>query len=919
MSGFRIASHPRAAARPLPFRFDGRDMQGREGDTLASALLANGVTLVGRSFKYHRPRGVMGHGFAEVNALVRVGGTPNLPATLVPLTAGLEAFSQNRWPSLAFDIGAVNSLFGGLLSAGFYYKTFIWPRWELFEPFIRKAAGLGRAPDSPDGDRYAAGTLQTDVLVIGAGPAGSAAALAAAGAGANVLLVDAGDVPTLTHPAVRTLSRTTALGYYDQNLLTLVEEVNSAQLRQQFWKVRAHRVVLACGAFERPLLFDGNDRPGVMLAGSVQHYVESHGVAPGRRAVFAVSDDAGLAAAEAAARAGIEIAALLDLRAGGRLRRAIGSRGARAAEIEMPDGIVRRIACDLIAMSGGHSPAVQLFTQSGGRLRHEPAVGAFVPDVAAQQERSCGAARGIFGAAAAKADGAAAGLWAATGTEPPAAVYPATPAPIPALPLPGEKAFVDFQTDASVDDLRLATRENYRSVEHVKRYTVWGMGVDQGKLGAMNGVATLAALQEKAADAVGTTKFRPPFAPLAFGALAAGHGIGRQFRRWKQLPAHRWHVSMGAQFEDYGWLRPTHYPIGDETIEQAAHREALAVRTGCGLLDSSSYGKIELQGEGAAAFLDQIALEPVSSMAVGEIRHSLFLDELGAPLDDVGIGRLSPDHFLLTVSSDQTDPILEWLERWHQLEWPMDFTIHDATAQWAVLTLTGPRARAVLERADCDIALSQADFPHATVRSGTLAGEAVRIQRISFTGEASYEIAIASDLAEALAAHLMACGEAEGLIPFGLDALDLLRIEKGYFHAGVDTDSRTMPADLGWRARPDDSRPDSRADFLGKRSLLHPAASRDGRAHLVSLHPLAPADVLPIGAHVIGGAHHPSQGIVTSSGFSPMLKRGLSLALLENGHGRLGEMVEVWSEGQRWKAAVGPRCSYDETGAQLDA
>lgn len=913
MSGFRIAGHPRAAASPLRFRFDGRAMEGREGDTLAAALLANGVSLVGRSFKYHRPRGIMGHGFAEANALVRIGDTPNLPATLVPLTDGLEAFSQNRWPSLALDVGALNSLFGGLLSAGFYYKTFIWPRWELFEPFIRKAAGLGRAPDAPDSDRYAAGTLQVDVLVIGAGPAGAAAALAAAGAGANVLLVDAGEVPPLAHPAVRSLSRTTALGYHDQNLVTLVEEVTGTQLRQQFWKVRARRVVLACGAFERPLLFDGNDRPGVMLAGSVQHYVEGHGVAPGRRAVFAVSDDSGLAAADAAAKAGIEIAELVDLRQGGRLRRAIGSRRVRAAEVELPNGSVRRIACDLIGMSGGHSPAVQLFTQSGGRLRHEAGIGAFVPDIPAQSERSCGAARGIFGAAAAEADGAAAGLWAATGEEPAAAVYPAVPAPVPALPLPGEKAFVDFQTDATVDDLRLATRENYRSVEHVKRYTVWGMGVDQGKLGAMNGVATLAALQGKAPDQVGTTKFRPPFAPLAFGALAAGHGLGRQFRRWKQLPAHRWHVRMGAEFEDYGWLRPTHYPLGTETIEQAAHREALAVRTGCGLLDSSSYGKIELQGAGAAAFLDRIALEPVSSVAVGEIRHSLFLDELGAPLDDVGIGRLAADHFLLTVSSDQTDPILEWLERWHQLDWPLDFHIHDATAQWAVLTLTGPRARAVLQNAGCDIALSAADFPHATLRTGRLAGAPVRIQRISFSGEASYEIAVASDRAEALAAHLMHCGQAEGLIPFGLDALDLLRIEKGYFHAGVDTDSRTMPADLGWRARP----ADTRADFLGKRSLLHPAASRDGRAHLVSLHPLHAAEVLPIGAHVIGGARHPSQGIVTSSGFSPILNRGLSLALLENGHDRLGETVEVWSEGRSWKASVGPRCSYDESGAQL--
>lgn len=914
MSGHRIPTHPRATAAPIRFRFDGRELIGREGDTLAAALLANGVRLVGRSFKYHRPRGIMGHGFAEPNTLVRVGDTPNLPATLVPLTPGLEAVSQNRWPTLAFDIGALNGLFGPLLSAGFYYKSFIWPRWELFEPFIRRAAGLGRAPDAPDEARYASDTLSTEVLVVGAGVAGTAAALAAANAGVKVLLIDSGAIAPPDHPDIRTLGRTTALGYHDHNLLTLIEEVGASGVRQRLWKVRAGRVVLATGAFERPLLFHDNDRPGVMLAGSVRHYLETHGVAPGRRAVFAVADDDGLAVAQLAAEAGIQIAALLDLRRGERIHRAIGRSTVRAAEIELADGRNQRIACDLIAMSGGRSPAVQLLTQSGGKLRHEPGLGAFVPDQPARDVRSCGAARGIFDEEQARADGAAAGLWAATGTEPPAALYPTEPAPVPPLPPAGDKAFIDFQTDATTSDFRQAVAENYRSPEHVKRYTVWGMGVDQGKLGAANGVAALAALQGIEPGAVGTTKFRPPFAPLAFGALAAGHGIGRQFRRWRRLPAHHWHAAMGAVFEDYGWLRPTHYPLGAETIEQAAQREALAVRTACGLLDSSSYGKIELQGPQAAEFLDRIALDPISDMPVGTIRHSLFLDELATPLDDVGIARLADDHFLLTISSDANDHLLDWLERWHQCEWPLDLLIHDATAQWAVFTLTGPNARAVLAASDCDIPLSAEDFPHAAIRTGRLSGEPVRIQRISFTGEASYEVAVAADAAESLAAHLMACGRPYGLIPFGIDALDLLRIEKGHFHAGVDTDSRTRPADIGWSGNPA-AKPQ---DYLGKRTLLHPAASRRNAAHLISLHPLDPGITLPIGAHIIGGSSHPSQGIVTSSGFSPMLNRGLSLALLENGHHRTGETVEIWSEGQTWKAQVAPRCSFDRNGERLN-
>jgi sarcosine oxidase subunit alpha len=908
VSGWRIPGHPRAAAQALRFRFDGREFQGREGDTLAAALLANGVRLVGRSFKYHRPRGVIGAGFSETNALVSIDGTPNLPATRVPLTEGLDARSINRWPSLAFDLGALNGLAGKLLSAGFYYKTFIWPRWELFEPFIRRAAGLGHAPVDRDADRYDSRSAACDVLVIGAGPAGVAAARVAAQAGADVLLLEAGDLAA--PPAgLRALARTTAMGYYDHNLVTALEEIDAPGLRQRLWKIRAKRVVLACGAFERPLLFDGNDRPGVMLAGAVRHYVEEHGVAPGERAVFAVSDDSGLAAAEAARAGGIDVADVIDLRTTAESIRVIGRGGVRGVTIGG-----RRVACDLVAMSGGWSPAVQLATQAGAGLRFEPAIGAFVPGAAIQDERSCGAARGVFGEAACVADGEAAGRWAATGADMPPARYPETGSATPVLPAPGAKAFVDFQTDVTTDDLRQATLENYRSVEHVKRYTVWGMGVDQGRLSAVNGVVALAALQGVEPGALGTTKFRPPFAPLAFGALAAGHGLGMLFHPWKQLPAHDWHLRHGAEFEEHGWLRPTHYPRPGETIDAAARREALAVRHGVGLLDSSSFGKIEIKGPEAARFLDLMSVASPSTIPVGKVRYNLLTDELGALLDDGVVARLAEDHFLMTASSGHAERVRHWLDQWLQCEWPLDCAIADVTAQWAVLTLAGPRARAVLERAECDIDCDPIAFPHNAIREGTLAGAPVRVQRVSFTGEPSYEIAVSADRAEALADWLMTCGAAAGIVPFGLEALDLLRLEKGYIYVGGDTDSRTQPADIGWGkgvAR-------KVSDFVGKRSLLHASARDPRRAQLVGLQSIEPGDLLPIGAHVIGGSPHPSQGVVTSSGFSPMLERGLSLALLDGGHARMDEVVTVWSDGRTWAARVSPVCPFDPAGERLN-
>ncbi|QIG80171.1 2Fe-2S iron-sulfur cluster-binding protein [Stakelama tenebrarum] len=961
MSGYRIAGHPRNSARPVRFRFNGRALTGREGDTLAAALIANGVTLVGRSFKYHRPRGIIGSGFAETNALVQIGSgdrsTPNIPATQIPLEEGLEARSINCWPSVDFDFGAINDRFSRFLSAGFYYKSFVWPSWALFEPFIRRAAGLGKAPAVADPDRYDSRRAACDVLVVGGGVSGLAAARAAAETGASVLLLEAaaepGGVGDRDAPApdgnslgtwiadqraalaalnARILPRTTALGFYDHNFLTALEDSDGMPVRQRVWKIRAGRVVLACGAFERPLVFPGNDLPGVMLADSVRSYATDHGVAAGRSIAFAVRDARGAVAALATARAGAPVTAIVDLHgaasahaesaaslgiewvADQQLLGTVGGKRLRGVRLRSrTGGHERTIACDCLAMSGGWTPVVQLFTQSGGGLKHDPAIDTFVPARSQQAERSCGSARGLADPLECIADGEAAGRWAATGEgiQPPLSADPPL-APID-LPIGKGKAFVDFQTDVTTDDLRLAVQENYRSVEHVKRYTVWGMGVDQGRLSALNGVATLARLQGTAPGAVGTTKFRPPFAPVALGAMAAGHGLGPRFAPFKQLPAHDWHIARGAVFEDHGWLRPSHYPIGAEDRDAAARREALAVRNGVGLTDGSSFGKFELTGPQAGAFLDRLSIGSPSTMRVGKARFNLMTDELGVLFDDGVVARMDEDSWLLTASSAHAEAMLRWLTRWHQCQWPLDLTIRDVTAHWAVITLAGPRARDVLMRADCNIDFSREAFPHMAIRCGTMAGQPVRVQRVSFTGELSYEIAIAADYAASLADWLMQCGEAEGIIAFGLEALDLLRLEKGFFYIGQDTDSETRPSDIGFGkaiAR-------KKGDFIGRRTLEHEAVRDGARGQLVGLVALDPQQTLPAGAHVIGGEAHPSQGIVTSSGFSPTLGHPIALSLLHNGKARVGEQVTIWSEGREWAARVTPPCAYDPQGERM--
>ena len=833
---FRLPSGGRIdRSRPLSFRFEGRSYTGYAGDTLASALLANGVRLVGRSFKYHRPRGIMGFGPEESNALMQLGTgartAPNLRATEIRLHEGLEARAVNCWPNVRFDIGGLNNLMSRFLAAGFYYKTFMWPHWHVYEGVIRRAAGLGKAPTAPDPDRYETRYAHCDVLVVGSGPAGLAAARSAAASGARVILAeqdhhlggslrwDGGEIDGVTadrwadatiealrgHGDVRLMTDTTVTGYFDHNALTMIEAVSGddpaapAHLpRYRQWQVRAGQVILATGAIERPLVFPGNDRPGVMLAEAVRHYLARYGVRAGdRMALFANNDDA-YRTAVAFHAAGGTVAAVVDSRAvvdavvaarvetlGITLLRGsavVGTRGAKAlaaARIRTADGAITTVACDLLAMSGGSNPAVHLFSQSGGRLRFDEEIAAFRPGQSVQGERSVGAAAGMRTLGEALASGHEAGrgeLVAPRATQADAAGAVTACWQVDA---PG-KAFVDMQNDVSAADIGLAARESYRSVEHLKRYTTLGMASDQGKTSNVNALAIMASLTGQGIEATGTTRFRFPFVPVALGAFA-GRGHGELLRPLRRLALHDRHVALGAIMEDYGWLRPSAYPRRDENRFEAEQREARAVREGVGIFDGSPLGKIEVRGPDAARLLDFVYASTMSTLKVGKVRYGLMLNELGVVIDDGVCARLGEDHFLVGASSAGADRIAAWLEEWLQCEFvDYDVLVAPVTTSWSVVTLTGPRARTLLAEAGTSFALEAEAFPHMSFQTGTVAGVEARVMRVSYTGETSYEINVPNGRAAELWDLLMRLGEGHGLTPIGIDAWNLLRLEKGY-------------------------------------------------------------------------------------------------------------------------------------------
>lgn len=947
----------------LSFQFNGRILSGHPGDTLASALLANGVQLVGRSFKLHRPRGIFSCGVEEPTGLVDLGvganRTPNMRATLVELYEGLVAASVNCWPSVGFDLGAVNNKVAALLPAGFYYKTFKWPNWHLFEPTIRRMAGLGRASGQPDPDRYEEAAAQADVLVVGGGLAGLSAAVAAAEAGADTLLLASGaalggalawrsdaEVADLIARAqragVRRMTRTLAFGIYDHNLVcareTLQPEaaraVPGGVLRERLWKIRARAVIAAAGALERPMLFPNNDRPGVMLAGAADRYAHAFGVACGQRVVIAANSDSAYRVAASLRAAGVNVVALVDRRphadigaetahvrtlVSAGIARVGGANAVRSCTVISTDTDARpeRLECDVILSAGGHAPAVHLHSQAGGKLRWVDESAMFVPDGAAPGVWSAGAGAGIFDRDTAVSHAAELGAALARKQAVPPAPAGGAGRSLAATHLPGVggKQFVDLQNDVCVADIGLAAQENYRSVEHLKRYTTTGMGTDQGKTSNINALVLMGEFTGREPADVGTTKFRPPFAPVTLGLLT-GRRVGALYRPLKTLPAQAWHTARGALFEQFGnWLRPAAYPRLDETLESAAQREAATVRRAAGILDGSPLGKLEIYGPDAAHFLDLMYVGTMSNLNPGQARYGLLLNENGIVVDDGIVARLGAQHYWVNTTSAGVERTTAAFEEWLQCEYTkMKVLVTPVTSRWGNVTVAGPRAWDWLAAVGFDPALAPRSMQHMTLRESTLDGVPLRVLRASFSGELGYEINVPADHVQPLLDRLWARAGQFEAAPYGIEALEIMRTEKGFIHIGTDTDGTTLPQDIGFARNLERKA----ANFVGRRSLLRPAARDPNRFQLVALSPLDGRSLLPVGAQIAPGAPPtPTEGHVTSSFWSPELGRPVALGMLARGSQRLGETIRIHHLGKVIDAEVVRAPFIDPKGERL--
>jgi sarcosine oxidase, subunit alpha len=981
----------------LPFVFDGRSYTGYRGDTLASALLANGVHLVGRSFKYHRPRGIFSAGAEEPNALITVRRdeartTPNLRATQVELHRNLQAYSQNRWPSLEFDVGRLNDALSRFFPAGFYYKTFMWPRsaWKaLYEPLIRRAAGLGRAPTQPDPDRYAHRYAHCDVLVVGAGPAGLAAALTAADAGARVILCDEQSEPggsllsdahaliegksaaewlraalerLANHKEVMLLPRTTAFGYFPHNLIGLSQRLTDhldtppeSLARERLWQVRARHVLLAAGALERPLIFPGNDKPGVMLAGAAHSYLHRYGVRVGSKVVVVTCDDDAYQTALDLKAAGVDIAAIADVRAddargpesGSLLIAArsagidvqekctvLGTRGdervSRVTLGKMQNGSVAKVwhvDCDTLLMSGGHTPSVHLFSQSRGKLEWSETLQAFVPGRSAEAERSAGACRGVYGLAQVLADGANTAaqvlqLDAAPRTfsvEAPERRHDSSLGALPGGGAAKQKSFVDWQHDVITRDLELATREGFHSIEHVKRYTTTGMATDQGKTSNLNAMAIVAGELNRSIAQVGLTTFRMPYTPVTFGSFA-GLSRGDLFDPVRTTPTHAWAQANGAVFENVGlWKRARYFPRSGEGMHEAVTRECRAVRDGVGMFDASTLGKIEVVGPDAAEFMNRLYINNWTNLGVGRTRYGILLREDGFIFDDGVVARLAVDRFHVTTTTGGAARVLALMEDYRQTEWPqLKVWLTSTTEQWAVIAVQGPNARRVIEPLIEGMDLSTRAFPHMSVGRGKICGVPTLLFRVSFTGELGYEINVASENGLRIWEEVHAAGAKDGIAPYGTEAMHVLRAEKGYIIVGQETDGTVTPDDAGlsWAIGK------AKTDFVGMRSLLRASMKNTNRKQLVGLKPKDRSTVLEEGAQICErpGQRPPMQliGHITSAYAASTVGYPIALAMIAGGRARLGTSLYVSMPGGDIEVEVTSAVFHDPEGARVN-
>ncbi|MEE9447365.1 MAG: sarcosine oxidase subunit alpha family protein [Arenicellales bacterium] len=994
--------------QPLSFQFNGQPYTGFEGDTLASALLANNVFLIARSFKYHRPRGVFSAGSEEPSALVQLETgahtLPNCPATEIELYDGLIAHSQNCWPSVKYDIGAVNNVLSRLFPAGFYYKTFMWPKalWMKYEHVIRHSAGLGKSPTVADPTNYDHQHLYCDVLIVGGGSAGLSAALAAAKTGAEILLINdqaewggallsdtqtINDAPaldwinhaihTLTEmPNVRLLARTTVTGYYHHNYLIANQRITNHLgptaptdiPRERLWKVRARKVVLATGAIERPLVFAENDRPGVMLAGAVRSFLNRYGVLLGQNIVILTNNDSAYALGIDALAAGANVTVLdtrtdisddllalttqhalsiqlnstiIDVKYKGTIQ------SVDVAKLNQ-DGsdIVSKpetIPADIVACSGGWTPTLHLYSQAGGKLKFDPDTHSYLPDEAqtlAPDAQFAGSCIGAFALEDCLAQGHATGLNAAeqcgfkTDGIKVDALNTASQLvcnelrPLWVLPCAHpigngpKKHFHELHNDSTIADIALAERENFISVEHLKRYTTTGMGTDQGKTSNVNALNVMAALRNKPVGEIGTTTFRPPFTPLTFGAIV-GQNCGDLFLQKRTSPMEPWHQVRGAQYEDVGdWKRPRYFPRSGENMDEAVQRECKATRDSVGILDATTLGKIDIQGKDAAKLLNMVYTNAWSKLGVNRCRYGIMLNEHGMIIDDGVTTRLSENHFHMTTTTGGAARIFNWLEELLQTEYPnWEVYCTSVTEQWAVMAINGPKARDLLAKLT-DADLSNESFPFMAMLETEVAGVPARIYRISFTGELAFEINVPARYGLHVWEAVMAAGEQYNICPYGTETMHVLRAEKGFIIVGQDTDGSVTPddADMNWIVSK------VKKDFIGKRSLSRSHTAQAGRKQLVGLLAEDPSFVLPEGAHIVDGTNTAPPmkmlGHVTSSYFSPNTGHSIAMAMLKDGHkimakGQMGKSLYVaLMDGSRQKVTVTGSVFFDKEGVR---
>ncbi|TRO34603.1 sarcosine oxidase subunit alpha [Pseudomonas sp. ALS1279] len=987
-------------SQALSFTFNGQTYQGFAGDSLAAALLANGVDIVGRSFKYSRPRGIVAAGSEEPNAVLQIGSTeaaqiPNVRATQQALYSGLVANSTNGWPSVNTDLmGILGKVGGGMMPPGFYYKTFMYPQnlWMTYEKYIRKAAGLGRSPTEVDPDIYDQLNQHCDVLIVGAGPAGLAAALAAGRSGARVILADeqeefggslldtretldgkpaadwvAQAIAELQKmPEVTLLPRATVNGYHDHNFLTIHQRLTDhlgetapmGQARQRMHRVRAKRVVLASGAHERPLVYANNDVPGNMLAGAVSTYVRRYGVAPGQELVLSTNNDYAYRVVLDWLDAGRKVVAVADARSnprgswveearargvriltGSAVVEARGSKRVTGARICAIDAKAHKVTspgevldCDLIVSSGGYSPVVHLASHLGGRPEWREDILGFVPGPGngIQQRIDAGAVNGVFALGDVLANGFEAGAKAAadtgykavSGSLPQAEVRQEEPM-LALFQVPHDKStarapkqFVDLQNDVTAAGIELATREGFESVEHVKRYTALGFGTDQGKLGNINGLAIAARSMGISIVQMGTTMFRPNYTPVTFGAVAGRH-CGELFDAKRYTAMQAWHVKNGAEFEDVGqWKRPWYFPKNGEDLHAAVARECLAVRNSVGILDASTLGKIDIQGPDAREFLNRVYTNAWTKLDVGKARYGLMCKEDGMVFDDGVTACLADNHFVMTTTTGGAARVMEWLEIYHQTEWPeLKVYFTSVTDHWATMTLSGPNSRKLLAKVT-DIDLDKDAFPFMSWKEGLVGGVPARVFRISFTGELSYEVNVQADYALGVWEQIIEAGKEFDLTPYGTETMHVLRAEKGFIIVGQDTDASVTPDDLnmGWcvgRTKP--------FSWIGKRGMNRADCLREDRKQLVGLKPVDPNQVLPEGAQLV---FDPKQSIpmqmvghVTSSYMSAAMGYSFAMAVVKGGLKRMGERVFApLADGSVIEAEICSSVFYDPKG-----